>query len=111
MDTSTRAASEARWRRLLEEHSRSGLSLREFSVREGISANTLAYWKYKRPIGPSSPGRSNPGPQIVPVTIVDDAPDIGGVITLELGGARVTLARGFDREDVSRLITLLRRPC
>lgn len=94
------------WRRLVAEHASSGLSLRAFAARAGVSPNTLAYWKYKRGSG-SSPS----GPQIVPVTVVDDARAPVASIVLELDGARLELQPGFDADDVSRLIGILRRSC
>jgi len=46
MASKDRAAHEAYWRDVLDRHAASGLSLRAFAAREGLSANTLAYWKY-----------------------------------------------------------------
>jgi hypothetical protein len=103
MDSTTRAE---HWRRLITEHAESGLSLRAFAARAGVSPNTLGYWKYKRGIVPASSV-----PQIVPVTVVEDARPSAVSIVLELGGARLELRPGFAADDVSRLITILRRSC
>lgn len=103
MDRTARAA---RWRRLVSEQARSGLSLREFAARAGVCANTLAYWKYKR-----GADLEASEPQIVPVTLVGDPRSVATGITIEIGDARLTLSSGFDAAEVSTLITLLRRPC
>jgi transcriptional regulator with XRE-family HTH domain len=94
------------WRRLVTEHASSGLSLRAFAARVGVSPNTIAYWKYKRGVGSSSSV-----PQILPVTVVADARTAAASIILELDGARVELRPDFDADDVSRLLGILRRTC
>jgi hypothetical protein len=102
MDSTARAE---HWRRLVTEQASSGLSLRAFAARAGVSPNTLAYWKYKRGVSAA------PVPRIVPVTVVDDARPSAASIVLELGGARLEIRPGFDAGDVSRLIGILRRSC
>lgn len=106
MESHTRAARRAHWRRLLESHARSGLSLRAFAVREGVSPHTLAYWKYKR----SEPSPSRPS-QLIPVTLIDSIATSSAPITLELEGARLTLPSNFDGDSLVRALEILRRPC
>lgn len=50
METKSRSARRAHWQKLVEAQARSGLSLRVFAERLGVSPHTLAYWKYKRPV-------------------------------------------------------------
>jgi hypothetical protein len=45
------------------------------------------------------------------VTVVEDARPSVASIVLELDGARLELQPGFDADDVSRLIGILRRSC
>jgi hypothetical protein len=99
-------AGEGQWGRLLQEHSRSGLSLREFARRKGLSTNTLGYWKYKRRVSTAAPA-----PEIVLVKAIDDPVGVGGELTLELGGARLRIPPGCDLERVARVVSILRRSC
>jgi len=62
-----RAAREAHWRDVLDRHAAIGLSLRAFAAREGLSANTLAYWKYTRLARPAERSTT-----LVPVHVIDD---------------------------------------
>jgi len=107
MRPNTRAERAERWRRLVLEHARSGLSLREFAGRRGVSANTLAYWKYTRRIASASVSAST----LVPVELIDDLRGAGADLVVEVGGARLTIPSGCDFEQVARVLELLRRPC
>lgn len=88
------------------EHARSGLSLRAFAKRMGVSANTLAYWKYTRRIAGAAKA-----PVFVPVKLVDDLRGVRPDLVVEFGGARLCIPRGCDLEQVARVLELLRRPC
>lgn len=101
MDNESRAT---HWRRLLAEHSVSGLSLRAFAARAGVSANTLAYWKYKRPTVSSRPA-------IVPVTVVDDLSPGRGEFVVEIGAARVRIPASMDHDQLVRLVRALGGAC
>jgi transposase-like protein len=48
-------SSESKWRALISEQERSGLSVREFADVHGITPSTLYWWrsKRKRPVYPS----------------------------------------------------------
>ena len=106
MESNTRTALSEHWRRLVLEHARSGLSLRAFAALKGVSANTLAYWKYRRRIA-GKPAR----PSIVPVRVVDDASFARAELVIEFSDARLRIAPGFDAELLSRVVEVLRRPC
>ena len=106
MGSNTRVAREERWRRLLSLQSASGLSLREFARRRGLSANTLGYWKYRRRIA-----TAGSAPRIVPVTLIDEPNVGGGELTIEVGDAVLRIPPDFDVERVARVVSLLRRSC
>ena len=107
MGADKRASGADRWGRLLQEQSQSGLSLREFARRKGLSTNTLGYWKYKRRLLDTSPAAP-----LVPVTVIDDqVPANGRELTLEIGGALLRIPPGCDMERLARVVSLLSRPC
>ncbi len=85
------------WQRLLEAHSRSGLSLRAFAAQANVSVNTLAYWKYKRPHTP-------PSSAIVPVTVIDDLPRAHGEFVIEFGAARLRIPSSIDPDQLVRAL-------
>lgn len=95
-----------RWRRLVAEHARSGLSLKAFAARKGVSVNSLAYWKYKRI------GLSRRAPRdLVPVHVIDDLGSSGREFVLELGDARLRIPPDFDPAGLAGVLDLLRQPC
>jgi hypothetical protein len=94
------------WRAALNRHSASGLTLRAFADREGISVNTLAYWKYTR----QRRLRSTPL-SLVPVRVVEDVPAPPRGIVIELAGGRVLVPADFDAEHLARVLDVLRRSC
>jgi len=106
MRSNIRAEREGRWRRLVLEHARSGLSLRAFAERVGVSANTLAYWKYTRRIAGAAKA-----PVFAPVRLVDDVHDVRPELVVEFGGARLCIPRGGDLDQVACVLEFLRRPC
>ena len=94
-----------RWRELVLAQQRSGLSLRAFAARHGVSPNTLAYWKYKR-----GRGRAPAAAQLVPVEVIGEVSPSSELV-VELADARVRVPAGCDPERAARLIALLLRPC
>lgn len=95
-----------RWRRLVAEHARSGLSLKSFAARKGVSVNSLAYWKYKR-IGLGRRASTD----LVPVHVIDDLGSSGRELVLELVGARLRIPPDFDPAALAGVLDLLRQPC
>jgi len=94
-----------RWQELLAKQARSGLSLRAFAAREGVSPNTLAYWKYKR-------GAERKGsPALVPVRVIDDERPRGGELVIEFASARLRVGSGCDLDLLARVIAILRESC
>jgi len=98
-----RAAHEAYWRDVLDRHAASGLSLRAFAAREGLSANTLAYWKYTRLARSAKASTA-----LVPVHVIDDRASSDQDITLSLDGVHVSIPRGFDEDHLA--VTVTARP-
>jgi hypothetical protein len=84
------------------------LSLQAFAAREGLSANTLAYWKYKRQrlVKPAASS-----PTLLPVHVIEDRESSDTAIVLELDGVRVSIRQGFDEAHLARVLSVLRRPC
>lgn len=101
-----RAAREAYWREVLDRHVASGLSLRAFAVRESLSPNTLAYWKYTR-----LARRAETSTTLVPVHVIDDRASSDQDIILTLDGVHVSIPRGFEEDHLARVLSVLRRSC
>jgi hypothetical protein len=80
------------WQRLVEALARSGLGVREFARRRGLSASQLTYWKYKR----RAPRRTRPTAFAEVRLIEDGVAARPGEFVLELPGARVRVPPGFD---------------
>jgi len=96
---------EARWRGLVEEQGRSGLTVREFAASRGLSAATLYWWRSRLRV--SHPVRS----ELVPVEIVDQRESKPGsaAFELQLGeDLTVRVLPGFAESDLRRLLGVLR---
>lgn len=100
-------------RRVLSRWRRSGQSLRRFGLDEGISYNTLQYWRRKlEGTGPSRP-RRGPGamPEFVPVDVIAEAKlgvpsGVGFEVHLH-SGHRIQVPVGFAAEELRRLVAVL----
>ena len=79
---------ESKWRDLIAEQERSGLTVRAFAECRGISAPTMYWWRCRL----GRPRRAN---ELVPVEIVED--DV-------VGGSRGTFAPGFELQIADALI-------
>ena len=76
MVSSTRSAEkEAFWRLALEEHRGSGLTVRAFCRREGISEPSFYAWRRRIAKGDANSGRGALQPGLIPVKIVDPVGD------------------------------------
>ena len=95
---------ESRWRSLIREQEKSGLTVREFAARRGIAAGTLFWWRSRL--------RSRQRSQLVAVEVVDhEAKDAAVSGMFELGiDDRLTLriSAGFDAGELRRLVQALR---
>jgi hypothetical protein len=91
------SSTEDRWRRLLAEHERSGLGVRQFAEERGLSAWSLYAWRQR--LGLSSRRGRRGGRQVrkggsgklVPVQVIDEPPGLGvaGGNYPGTGGARL----------------------
>ncbi len=94
----------------------SGLSLRRFGQKEGISYSKLVYWRQKLRGGKAGAKRTasipaKPATDLVPVQVVpDEAPSnpSPAPFSVWLGnGVAVDVPTGFDERDLRRLVDLL----
>ena len=104
------------WRQRVETHQGSGLTLREFSEREGIAYYGLRFWRRKLAggsIATSSPSR------LVPLKVAPACSGWGQAVPatssmeVRLKGDRRILVNGdFDEASLGRLIGVLEQlPC
>ena len=99
-------ATETKWRGVIGEQERSGLTVREFALRRGINASTLFWWRCRLRRGRVDQAG------LVPVTVVDEGDAQGGQLELQVRGDIVLrLPRGFDEADLRRVLAVLDKPC
>jgi hypothetical protein len=120
----SKARREAHWREVLERWSRSGMTKTEFSRRERISRDVLAWWQAEihkrdqvrprrapgaRPRPGGAPGHS----AFLPVRVIQTPPPSSSATLEVLASGRVVRVRpGFDAETLGRLLaTLEGRAC
>jgi hypothetical protein len=102
---------ERRWRGLVEDQSRSGVTVQVFCDQRNISVSSFHQWKreLKRrdgelltgSIGPSKPRELG---DFVPVSVITTAT---AWISIEMAGAVVRVQRGFDEEALARVVHVL----
>jgi hypothetical protein len=100
-------AERARW---IQKYRTSGLSLKEFAGRHGLSQGQLHYWVYQ---SVKQERRSVSGPVFQEVRLSAPAATSRGWIA-EVGlpdGTTVRLVRGADVEWAQAFVECLRRPC
>lgn len=101
---------EAKWRSLLREQAKSGLTVKEFAARRGLVANTLSWWRCRLRRLAAEAGAA----VLVPVEVVDrEAVEthVGG-FEIQLGdGTVLRVPRGFDATELTRLLRTLRQTC
>ena len=110
---------EARWRRLVAEQRRSGLSQRSFCAQRGISLSTLGWWRQR--LGCTRPGGEKPGAAaswqeaFVEVEIADGreaaarepATEPPPIEVLLPSGATVIVRSGVDERDLRRVLSVV----
>ena len=102
-----RGAERARW---IGRYRASGLSLKQFAERHGLSPGQLHYWVYQSPKREKA-SRSVPIFQEVRLSAPAVTP---GAWSAEVGlpdGTIVRLVRGTDVDWTKALVESLRRPC
>lgn len=98
---------ESKWRALIAEQARSGMTVREFASRRGINPATLYWWR-------SRLGRSATA-DLVPVEIVEREVAVQGrdhhAAGFELHldeSTRLHIPAGFDAAELRRVVRALR---
>lgn len=99
------------WRNVLEKQRRSGLSIRAFCARQGLSEPSFHAWR--RTLAErdrqSASVASKPTPAFVPVRIA--LPTTESTIELVVGVGRVIrVSSGFDADTLRNLIAVLEAP-
>jgi transposase-like protein len=93
---------ESKWRSLIAEQERSGLTARAFAESRGITPTTLYWWRSRL---------RQRGAALVPVTVVahdEGADKESGAFELEFGEMTLRIPRGFAETDLRRLLQALR---
>lgn len=93
---------ESKWRSLIAEQERSGLTARAFAESRGITPTTLYWWRSRL---------RQRGAALVPVTVVahdEGAGKESGAFELEFGEMTRRIPRGFAETDLRRLLQALR---
>ena len=94
----------ARWRR-------SGLSLRRFGQDEGLSYNTLQYWRRKlEGTGPVRRRGRQARAEFVPVEVIADRKPDDSTARFDVrlrSGHQVRVHSGFDAAELQRLVEAL----
>jgi hypothetical protein len=115
-------AREKFWRRMVRQHQRSGLTVRDFCRREGLKDWTFRWWRQeliRRDQHPVVASRGEPAgatPVFLPVRVVDvgavssrPAPAIEIVLP---AGPTVRVPHGFDPRTLGEVLAVLEgRPC
>lgn len=104
----TKAKTERRYRQLLAEQQRSGLSLRAFARERGIPAGTLSYWKHElKRRDAAREGSEGSRTRFLPVKIVPptEEPAASEGYEVLLGqGCVLRMPRDFEVERVAALL-------
>lgn len=108
-------ATETKWAGRIAEWHESGLTSEQFSEGRDFSANGLRHWAFK--LGKTKRRRRQaevPIARVVRVPAESAAKTIAGAtvpvdssLVVEIGGARVVVQPGFDRETLALLVEVL----
>lgn len=104
------------WRRHLRRQRGSGLTIRDYCARQGLSETAFHFWRREivrrdEPQGATTPRAVEPA--FVPVTVVPAPTDAGSAIDIRLrGGHRLRVRSGCDPQLLAAVVALLEgRPC
>jgi len=106
---------ERRWRRIVEEWWRSGLSGPRYAEREGVSVGTLYRWNRRLRQQDAASAEFTPPavPRLLPVAIIDEVPAVARESTSALevvlpGGEVIRVAADADLSHLGRVVAALR---
>jgi len=111
---------ESRWRRILREHARSGLTVREFCRRGKLTETAFYYWRRELRHRRAEQEQRRPElagsqtPAFLPVRIQEQPiASSGGWIEVELaGGRRVRVVGPIDRQALTDVLAVVEGlPC
>jgi hypothetical protein len=89
-----------KWIGLVGQFERSSQTTREFALEHGLNPRTLTWWK-------SALRRETRKVEFLDVTVTADVPPF----VLHLGVCKVEVPRGFDSDDLRRLVAVLGARC
>jgi transposase-like protein len=98
---------EAKWRAIIGEQERSGMTVREFAARRGLASGTLFWWRsrLRRKRRPADAA-------LVPVEVLDSAADGSRSIELLIReDVLLRLPHDFHEADLRRVLGVLGKPC
>jgi transposase-like protein len=105
---------EARWRRIVRRHGRSGLSVREFCRRGKLTETAFYFWRRELQRRQAEPEQHGPAdraatPAFVPVQVEDrSAASADGRIVIELAGSqRVHVTPPVDCKALADVLAVL----
>ena len=107
-----RAALRQVWRKRIDDLVRSGLSVRAWCERNGVTRNQTRYWQRQFAERDSDPDTSNG--QWLPVEIIDHIPSPSRTsrLTVRIAGAAIDIEPGFDPVLLRSVVSALgSQPC
>jgi hypothetical protein len=96
----------AEWRRHFADQQSSGLPVRDWCARSGVSRNRYYYWRRRVSIPPPTAAPLD----WLPITLQEETTD--PPVTLRIGKVSIDLRSGFDRGLLCDVLDVLEaRPC
>jgi hypothetical protein len=97
---------EAKWRALIAEQERSGLTVRAFAEGRGITPTTMYWWRSR--LGRRAPADLVPVEVVEHDIVVDSPRAVGADFEVRLGsGVALRVPTGFDEVELRRLVRAL----
>ena len=99
------------WRGVISKAARSGLSIRAFCEREGVSTGQFYIWRRKLKSGRQTKkhgGSQSGGPTFALVSDGTEG-EPAGIELLLSGGRRLRISKGVDRETLTEVVAILER--
>jgi transposase-like protein len=111
------ARRETQWRRIIRQHTRSGLTVRDFCRKSKLRETAFYYWRreiQRRGSGRPEEQEQRQHPTFLPVRLAQETrtAERGGVEIALPGGVRVHIAAPVDRRALADVLAVLEgRPC